>query len=174
MKTIRLAALVSSIGLLVSAHPALAADATATLEVSATVNSSCTINTAPLAFGTYDPAATTPTDGTGQVTIACVKGSLPVISLSAGLNSTDVNARSMLRGNGTESLSYVLYKPEADGTSCSLTPTEVWGDATPSNLVLSEVTSVDPVTYSVCGRINPSQDVPAGTYQDTVTATVTF
>lgn len=174
MKIPRLAAIASSISLLVSAHTVFAADATANLEVSATVNSSCTINTSPLAFGTYDPAAATPTDGTGQVTIACVMGSLPVISLSAGLNSTDVNARSMLRGNGTESLSYVLYKPEADGTSCSLTPTEIWGDATPSNLALPEVASVNPVTYNVCGRINALQDVPAGTYQDTVTATVTF
>lgn len=174
MKNIRVAALLVSVGLLSVGHTAIAATATANLEVSATVNSSCTIQTSPLAFGTYDPAATSPTDATGQVTIACVKGSVPVISLGAGLHSADTAARKMATASGTDSLNYFLYKPDADGTSCSLAQPAVWGNQDTERLSLAAVQSINPTAYSVCGRITAGQDVPAGTYQDTVTATVEF
>ena len=57
--------------------PASAATATANLGVTATVTNNCTISTAALAFGSYDPVvanASTNLDGSGTVSVACTKG----------------------------------------------------------------------------------------------------
>ena len=57
--------------------PAFAGSATANLNVSASVAAVCTISTAPVAFGAYDPVvanAATDLNGTGTVTVACTKG----------------------------------------------------------------------------------------------------
>src|SRR5262245_66157946 len=71
----------------VAAAPASAQTATANLTVSANVNNNCTISTAPLAFGTYDPVGThaaADLDATGTVTIACTRGVAATIGLGLG------------------------------------------------------------------------------------------
>jgi len=86
MKSISKAVLAASIGMLSVHTGVLAGQATSELSVTATVNASCTINTSPVSFGSYSPAQAQPTYVSGSVTVSCVKGSIPVISLSGGLN----------------------------------------------------------------------------------------
>jgi len=76
--------------------PASAATATTNLGVSATVTNNCTISTAALAFGSYDPVVThaaTNLDGTGTVTVACTKGVAPTVGLGLGSNASGSTRR---------------------------------------------------------------------------------
>lgn len=173
MKHIRNAVLFSSIGLI--AAGAYAGTETANLSVTATVNSSCTINTSPVNFGSYNPAATTPTTVSGAVAVACVKGSVPVISLGAGLNpGTNAGERAMKRTDGEDKLAYYLYKPASLAAACTGNESSVWGATGADRLEPGAATSNALTTYNICGKIPAQQDVATGTYQDTVTATVEF
>ena len=79
-----------------------AASTSTSLSVTATVNNNCTISTAALAFGVYDPVVTnasSPLDGTGTVTIACTKGATTTIGLGLGSNASG-STRRMADGLG--------------------------------------------------------------------------
>ena len=143
-----------------------AATATADLAVSATVTNNCSISTAALAFGPYDPVvanASTNLDGTGRVTIACTKGATATVGLGSGSNSSG-SARRLSDGN-SNFLSYELYSDSGRST--------VWnsGSGVLSPAPAPSKTARD---FTVYGRIVANQDVPAGSYSDTVVATVNF
>lgn len=143
---------------------------TANLDVSATVAASCTISTAALAFGTYDPIVTNasdPLDATGTVTVTCTNGSTTAITLGQGANadgtSTDAAPERRMAA-GTDHLSYDLYSDTGRTT--------VWGNTAPTSVAHTGTgTSTDLTVY---GRITGGQNVPAASYADTVVATVTF
>lgn len=150
-----------------SADRLVAATATANLAVNATVVNNCTISTAALAFGTYDPVganATANLDGSGRVTVACTKGTAPTIGVSTG-SSASGSTRRMSDGAGNF-LSYELYKDSGY--------TAIWGTSGAGLLSPVAATSKAAREFTVYGRIAGSQDVPAGTYADTVVATVNF
>jgi spore coat protein U-like protein len=143
-----------------------AAQTTANLAVSATVANNCTIGTAPLNFGSYDPIgahAASPLDGTGTVTIACTKGAAATIGLGLGSNASG-SVRRM--SNGTEFLTYELYKEAAR--------TNVWANAGADLFSAGAAPSKAPRNFTVYGRVAGNQDVASGTYNDTVVATVNF
>ncbi|MBI1873416.1 MAG: spore coat protein U domain-containing protein [Acidobacteria bacterium] len=144
-----------------------AGSATANLSVSATVSVNCTISTAALAFGSYDPVVThaaSPLDGTGTVTIACTKGSTETIGLGLGANATGSQRR--LNDGGTNYLNYELYQDSGHAT--------VWGNSGAGLLSPAAAPSKAARNFSVYGRVASNQDVPAGSYTDTVVATVNF
>lgn len=173
MKHLRNAVLVASVGLI--AAGAHAGTETANLTVTATVNSSCTINTSPVNFGSYNPVVTTPTTVSGGVSVACVKGSIPVISLSGGLNpGANAGERAMKRTDGDDKLAYYLYKPASLTAACTGNESSVWGATGADRLEPGAATSISQATYNICGKVPAQQDVATGTYQDTVTATVEF
>ena len=163
---------------LVAPTPAQAAFPTATFLVSAQINANCTISANPLAFGAYYPVVaklTTALNGNGSVVIACTKGSAPNITLDLGKNAVG-NQRNMLNTGNTDVLGYQLYFPTNNTTpsTCTFPGTTVWGTTAPNIFVPSTPTSKAPRTFLVCGTVAPGQDVSVGTYNDTITATVTF
>jgi len=143
-----------------------AATATANLAVSATVTNNCTISTVALAFGSYDPVvanASTNLDGTGSVVVSCTKGSTATIGLGNGANYS--SGRRM--GDGaTNFLTYELYQDASRAT--------VWGNSGAGLLSPVAAPSKAARTFTVYGRVTSNQDVPAGSYNDTVVATVNF
>ncbi len=150
---------------------ALGGTATANLTVSATVANNCAISTTAVAFGNYDPIvanAATALNSTGTVTVTCTTGSSPVITLGQGSNantgSTDpVPLRRM--GSSGSFLAYYLYQNTARTT--------VWGNT--SGTGPAAVTGNGAAqAYTVYGQIPSGQNVAAGSYTDTVVATVTF
>jgi spore coat protein U-like protein len=151
-----------------AATPAFAqSSATASLAVSATVSNVCTITTAPLAFGTYDPIgahASDDLDGTGTVTVACTRGATPVIALDLGSHASG-SARRMSDGSG----SYLTYELYQDSNR-----TAVWGSAGAELLTAPAAPSKDPRSFTVYGRVDGNQDAASGTYTDVVMATVNF
>lgn len=154
-------------GPLASDSTLLAATATANVTVSASVTNNCSISGGSLSFGDYDPLvtnATNPKDGSGTFTVACTKGAAGVtIDLGQGQNYS--TGRRMIAG--AETVNYQLYSDSGRTT--------VWGSTSGgATVAVTAPTSKAPVTYTVYGRITGGQDVAAGTYGDTVVATVNF
>jgi spore coat protein U-like protein len=147
--------------------PVSAATATANLGVSATVTNNCTISTAALAFGSYDPVvanAATNLDGTGTVSVACTKGTTATVGLGLGLNASG-STRRMNDGSGNF-LTYEMYQDSGHVT--------VWGNAGAGLMSPAAAPSKAARNFTVYGQVASNQDVAAGSYSDTVVATVNF
>lgn len=162
-----LAAITVTTGMMAALAPrATAASASANLTVSATVTKNCTVSTTALAFGSYDPVvanASANLDGTGGVTVACTRGATASIALGSGSNASGSTRR---LGDGAGNfLSYELYSDSGRSS--------VWNTGA-GTLALTAAPSRAARDFTVYGRIAGNQDVPAGTYGDTVTATVNF
>ena len=145
---------------------ASAATSTANFGVSATVGKNCTISTNALAFGTYDPVVanlSATLDGTGAVTVGCTRGAIASIALGSGSNASG-STRRMADGTGN----YLVYELFSDSSH-----TTVWNSGSGA-LTLTAAPSRATRDLTVYGRISGNQDVPAGTYADTVVATVNF
>jgi spore coat protein U-like protein len=139
-----------------------ATDKTAAVGVSATVNVNCTISAGALAFGaTYDPVAGGNVDGTATITVACTKGATATIALDDGGHFAS-STRNMDDGSGNL-LPYALYSNAGRTTAWDSTTTVSYTAASKSSSGLT-----------VYGRIPTGADVPAGAYNDSVTATITY
>jgi spore coat protein U-like protein len=150
-----------------SARTLSAGSNTANLNVSASVVANCTISTLPIAFGAYDPVvtnATTNDDAAGSVIVACTKGTAATIGLGLGSNASGTTRR--MKDATTDYLSYELYQETGRIT--------VWGTTGTALLSIGAAPSKAARTFTVYGRIPSAQDVPAGSYSDTVQATVNF
>jgi spore coat protein U-like protein len=144
---------------------------TSNLSVTSAISANCTISTAAVAFGAYDPVVTnaaSPLNGTGTITTTCTGGASPVITLgqgaSAGGGSTDA-APVRRMASGSDRMSYALYQDSGRTT--------VWGNTAgtaPSAVAGTGVAQ----NVTVYGQIAAGQNLPAGSYADTVVATVTF
>jgi len=147
------------------AAPVLAATASDTMGVSTTVQSACVVDANDLAFGSYNPTSATPTDATASINVTCTSGTSFTVGLNAGVGTgATVSARKMT--SGANHLGYTLYRDASR--------TQNWGETagvdTPSAIVASSSASV----LTVYGRISAQQNVPAASYSDTVTVTVTY
>lgn len=154
-----------------SAAPAMAGTATSNLTVSSSVPNNCTISTASIDFGNYDPVganASTNASGTGTVTVTCTSGASANIKLSQGSNadpaSTDAIPMRRLKDAGTNRLSYGLYKDNIH--------TQIWGNTAGTGVSHTGTGSAQAMT--VFGLISAGQNVPAGSYSDTVVAEISF
>ena len=164
----RTAALGALLGITLSSMAVSAANETASLNVSATVTNNCTISTAPLAFSQYDPVianASADLDGTGRVTVACTKGATPNIGLGGG-SSASGTARRLSDGSGVNYLTYELFQDSGRSVA--------WTSSGSGMLTPVAATSKAARDFTVYGRIAANQDVPAGSYTDSVVATVNF
>ena len=134
---------------------------------------SCSISADDVSFGTYDPISASNHDATGEVRVTCgaIVASITVsytISLSSGSSGTSLS-RSMANGGST--LAYNLYTNPSR--------TSVWGNGVGGTVTLGNsytLSLVFPKTdaFPVYGRIPPGQTVGAGSYTDSLIATVTF
>lgn len=154
---------------LVGVAEADAGTATSNLGVSATVSSTCSITAGSLAFGAYDPVAGTQIDGTATISVSCTRGATATVTLGQGANanagSTDTVPLRRMKDSGTNRLSYSLFSES--------TRTTTWGNTAPTGLGYT-ASSSSATALTVFGRITSAQDVPAGSYTDTVLATITF
>jgi len=154
--------------------PALswAGSASTSLSVTASVSNNCTISTAALAFGAYDPIVTnasTALDGTGTVTIACTKGASTTIGLDTGTHSGNASGTTRAMSDGAGSPSYLSYEIYQDSSRSTLWANSGGGLFTPAAAPSRAARS-----YTAYGRVPAGQDTPAGSFTDSVTATVNF
>ena len=125
----------------------------------------CTIAATPVSLGSYDVFSTSPNDnGIGTLTIVCGggPGNNYLVTLSMG-QSGGYTTRVMK--SGANPLNYNLYTDAARTT--------IWGDGTGGSSFMTAAKNAT-TTLNVYGRIPAGQDVPAGSYTDNITATVTF
>jgi spore coat protein U-like protein len=170
-KTIRTAAAV--LALCGAAMSASASTATATFTVTATVVNDCSITTTNIAFGNYDPTSATALTAQGAVSTKCTMGDVVSVALNQGLNpgtgsTAAVPARQMATP-GTSYLPYHIYTTSGGSTE--------WGAGVVGTNTPPAQTSVSVNTalvFTTYGTILAGVNVPAGSYTDTVTATVTF
>ncbi len=153
---------------------AQAATTNTNLTVSATVVNNRSISAAPLDFGNYDPvAANSPTGAdlvaSTQLTVTCTVGDTYSINLGQGTNaatgSTD-SAPVRQMGNGANRLIYQLFQDSAR--------TQAWGNTTASSPSAVVAASSSATSVTVYGSVPKGQSQPAGTYTDTVVATINF
>ena len=129
----------------------------------------CTISASGVTFGAYDTRAAGPDDGTGSIDLLChPRDSSVSVALSAGGSGSFATRR---MSSGGAQLDYNLYTSSAR--------TIVWGDGSggTSSVVLTDGgVSGGRRRFSadIFGRIPARQNVPAGTYVDTIVMTVTF
>jgi spore coat protein U-like protein len=144
-----------------------AQSSSASLQVTANVIKNCTIATAPISFGAYDPVtanATQPLDGIGTITVTCTRGVAAHVSLSLGSNGSGGSRRMQMGG-----FSYLTYEIYKDASR-----SDVWGAGFDSNLDIPSAPSVEPRTFTAYGRVPARQDAAVGNYLDIVLATVNF
>lgn len=124
----------------------------------------CSISTpTSVAFGTYDVYGAF-VDTAGAVRVGCIFATNVTVDLSRG-NAPSFNPRYMV--NGIQHLNYNLYLDAARTT--------IWGDntggsshSTPGTVFFTYV------NITIYGRIPAGQDVSAGAYTDSITATANF
>lgn len=157
--------------LAIAAIPAHAGTTTGMFQVTATVVNSCKINSAGnLAFGNYDPTSATNTTGSSSISVNCTKGDVYTIALNYGANGGSASNRIMTDGAGNN-LNYNLFTDSGY--------TKVWNSTCGAGNNCDGGTGAGPgganaQSYSVYGQIVAGQNVPAGSYSDTITLTVTF
>lgn len=137
------------------AGSAIAATATNSLQVSASAVPSCRFDSVTnVAFGDYDPTNVTATDATGDIRFRCTK--------NTNYQTYITGTRTMVVGGDT--LNFELYSDAPGGT--------LYPSANPG--ITGTAANNSTITRSVYGRIPALQDVAAGSYSRTLTATVEY
>lgn len=127
----------------------------------------CSISTTAVNFGTYDVFAMSPRDATGQITFRCSAPRPPLVTINLDRGGAPSFDPRQMR-NGAETLNYNLYLDS--------TRTTIWGDGTAGSQAYTQASPLPNrnINVDVFGRIPAGQDVSAGIYSNTVTATIQF
>ncbi|MDR5760207.1 spore coat protein U domain-containing protein [Caballeronia sp. LZ035] len=104
---------------------------------------------------------------TGTLSVACTNNDSYSIALSAGSGTgASVADRRMTKNGGTEQVKYQLYTNASFSTP--------WGDGTNGTSVISAFGTGSNQGITVYGRVPPQTTPSAGTYTDTIVATITY
>jgi spore coat protein U-like protein len=146
--------------------PAFAASVGATLGVSANVTADCTIAAAPsLLVSTYNPLIGA-VAATATLAVTCTQGTVATIGLDTGANAVSAVGTTRAMTDGTDFLMYDLYTSSAHST--------IWGNGAGTAVIEAAAPSAATIDYTVYGLVPGAQDVPTGTYNDSVAVTVSF
>jgi spore coat protein U-like protein len=146
---------------------ALALTVAAFLTVRPARAASCSFNTVTgLSFGSYDVFVASPTPSAGNIAYTCTGGATVTITLSIG-SAPSFTPRWLLGPAGAH-LQYNLFLDAGHAT--------IWGDGTGVTGLYGPNAPADNATVMVpiFGSIPNGQDVPIGSYTDTITATINF
>ncbi len=146
-----------------------------------TGNQTVTVSATGVAFGSYDVFTTTSTSGIGTITVSanCQHngGQTFILTYSVALSSGSAGSFTpRLMSTGTAHLQYNLYT--------DTTLTTIWGDGSSgTGTVSGSITGIcngggnqcnGQQTSTVYANIPAMQNVPSGSYSDTISVTVNF
>jgi spore coat protein U-like protein len=153
-------ALLAAVMALVVAAPRVAdaATTTGTFTVTAAVVKNCVVATNNINLGSYDPTSGTQLATTANVSVTCTKNTSGVSIALSSANGWN------LRDSATPA-NNIPYKIFQGATATDWTTTPWSGLTFASNVAQN---------YGATAKPNVGVDVPVGTYNDTVTVTVTF
>lgn len=158
----------AAIMLLAFSGAAFAGSSTANVGVSANIANNCTVgNVSAIAF-TYDPIVanhSSPATATGTVDVTCTSGASWSLDLDNGQNHSSATlSQNRAMKSGSNYLSYDIYSDSGHST--------VWLSGAGSDVTGTGSGAAQ--TQTMYGQVPAAQNVPAGTYNDTVIATVNF
>jgi spore coat protein U-like protein len=139
-----------------------AATANTQFNVTATVQAGCTITAGGLSFAPFFGSAE---QGTGTVTVNCTNTTPYSVGLDAGLATGATVLTRKMQGPGGTLLNYSLSQDPTHNTN--------WGN-TPNVDTVNGTGNGANENLTVYGSIPASQNVSPGSYQDTITATITY
>jgi spore coat protein U-like protein len=146
--------------------PALAATATGSFGVHITIESSCLVVSATDMTFPNTGVISAAVDGLSSLSVQCTNSTPYNIGLNVGTGSGATVAVRKMTGPAAATINYSLY---SDSTRLT-----VWGNTVGTDTV-SATGNGAAQPYPVYGRVLFPQTTPAaGTYNDTITVTVTY
>lgn len=133
-------------------------------------DAACSVAATGIDFGVYDVFSPNPVDSTGSVTVSCdaIPPGSVVVAIGPG-GAGGFLPRQMRHPSLPDTLGYNVF------TSSSMAA--VWGDGTGGTATVrtgAVPPPRPPKPITLYGRIPPGQNVPAGTYSDTLVVTITW
>jgi spore coat protein U-like protein len=141
--------------------------------VSVQIQASCTISAGALGFGNSVGVLTANVDATSTITVDCTNTTPYTVGLDNGVNFSSGTRRMKDTGAGTTFVNYGLYT--------DLARTNAWTTTTATNSCTGGANTCaigtgtgSNTTITVYGRIPPQATPAPATFNDTVTATITY
>ena len=160
----------ASIALTGTAGLTQAATQTAQFQVRIVITESCDIQAvaaSDIDFGSVARATGTPLDAQGTLEVNCTNGTPYTIGMNPGANATSTTAAADNRRMSDGASNFVAYGLYRDAGRQNF-----WGEAIGTD-TLAGTGTASAQAIPVYGRV-PSTDAPAGSYGDTVIATITY
>jgi spore coat protein U-like protein len=144
---------------------AFAGSASNELTVTASVAEACSVSSALLSFGAYNPASGSPVIASSSIDVVCTLGTAASIALDPGMNSGESSLSDPDRhmSNGQHLLAYELFQDSELST--------IWAA---EGAARSFTGSGAPQSLPIYGMIPAGQQVSAGAYSDSVLVSVNF
>src|SRR5690606_26462753 len=133
-------------------------------QASAIVPAHCALSASDLDFGSVPGLIDQHRDQTSVISLTCTGGTAWNVALDDGQNASG-NVRRMRRTDGGGHVAYDVYIDAAR--------TRRWGSTAGVDTQQGTGTGHQQ-TATVYGRVPSGQSVPAGSYSDTITVTVTY
>jgi spore coat protein U-like protein len=165
--------LIAAGALLAAGVPLSAMAQTATITINATVANQCNIQNASVDLGTLDLSVVTNGPASNMV-LTCNRNAAPTIALNNGATNP---AGPKQLGLGAFRINYNIRLPTISGetTSCPTLPGTEWNASNTLAASTLFTASGGPRNVALCVSVPAGQyNVGAGSYTDTVTATVSF
>lgn len=125
----------------------------------------CTIATiSGVAFGTYNVMSAAPLDSVGVIRLDC-NGAARNVTVDLGRGNAPTFNPRFMRSGGSQ-LNYNLFMDTARTT--------IWGDGTAGTSRYGPFNPPNVIDLTIYGRVPALQDLPAGSYSDTIVVTVNF
>jgi spore coat protein U-like protein len=167
MNLFKIGLTLTAVLLVANGQTAQAATKTTTFQVTATVNSACSVSATDLAFGVYDPTSAIANDNTSTVTVTCTLATPYDIGLNEGVAAgATVTTRKMKHASLADLINYSLFSDTGRTTN--------WGNTVNTDTVHVASATGAAENHTVYGRIATGQYVTAGSYADTITVTITY
>jgi spore coat protein U-like protein len=135
----------------------------------------CSGSNVAMSLGAYSGFQPTDLDSSGVLTVTCTRnGGPPTTTVNVGIGPSTVSGtiatRQLRLVAGIDRLNYNLYRDAGRSLVWGQT---IGGNTVAQNISLGNNTS-GALSFTIFGRITALQDVRAGTYNDSLTMTVTF
>lgn len=147
------------------AGAAYAATQTTTFTVQIVIQNACTVSATALDFPNSGVLGAN-VDSTNTVTVTCNPGLPWSVSLNPGTGSGGTVVTRKMTGPAAATINYTIYSDAGRTT--------IWGDGTSGTVNVTGTGTGSAQNQTGFGRVPPQATPAAGTYTDTITATVTF
>lgn len=131
----------------------------------------CSISASPTDLGPYN--SFTGLKSIANIGLNCNAVGLYSVTLKSQNAVGNQNGEGLMR-SGNNSLNYNIFKPSGNLPNSTCSYSVAWGESPNSanTLQISQPNTMQ--TYNLCISIPPNQNPPAGTYTDTIIATIFF